>query len=188
MRTNSATPVPLWERQQSTCPLVHTYGLSDPASWLWRPISASRSSAHPTEMTSWASAAARKLHVQPVAIVVITITPIDRMIFELIKAKGTPLFGSWGWHPKLSHMSRTCLQGLPCELSEGVVPYINSAVVTLGRAQHQRWCFVCFFWTNTNNYLFEWSLPRLFSNSCRNSYCKWQSNHTVCLSASACGL
>lgn len=53
----------------------------------WRPISASRSSTDPTETASWAPAAARKLHTQSVAVVVITITPVNCIISVPVKAK-----------------------------------------------------------------------------------------------------
>lgn len=70
---------------------------SDPVLWAsgWRPVSASRRSTDPTETASWASAAPRKLHTQPVAVVVITISPIDCIISVPMRKKSCILNTAW---------------------------------------------------------------------------------------------
>lgn len=64
---------------------------NDPVLWAsgWRPVSASGSSTDTTEAAPWAPAAARKLHTQSIAVVVIPITSIDRIISVPVKISAT---------------------------------------------------------------------------------------------------
>lgn len=90
----------------------------------WRAVSASWSSTDPSEPASWAPAAPGKLHTQSVAIVVITISSIDRIIgVPVDRAVCTLAHG--GLRAVDIHMLRDCCQTPSAMLAASLIWFAN---------------------------------------------------------------